>query len=60
MWNNLFQKKIRETRKRMDELDERSIRMVEERERPVYIHAVRKAYLRERKKLEAYEYCATH
>ena len=57
---NQWQKKIEDTRRRMKELDERRVRMVRDREKPVVINAVSNAYLRELDKLKVYEYCSTH
>ena len=44
----------------MNELNERRIRMVQQREKPIVIHAVSDAYLREYERLKVYEYCSTH
>ena len=60
MRNDYLQKTIRDTRKRMDELDKQRVRMVVNHEKPVIIHAISDAYLREREKLKVYEYCSTH
>ena len=57
---NQWQKKIEDTRRRMKELDERRVRMVRDREKPVAINAVSNAYLRELDRLKVYEYCSTH
>lgn len=57
--NELY-RKIQDTKKHMEELDKHRVRLVVNHEKPVVIHAVSDAYLRERKKLELYEYCATH
>lgn len=57
---NDWQRMIRETRERMDALDKRRVRMIEDHEKPLIIHAVSEAYLRERERLTIYEYCATH
>ena len=57
---NKWPKKIEDTRRRMNELNERRIRMVQQREKPIVIHAVSDAYLREYERLKVYEYCSTH
>ena len=54
------QKKIEEIRRRVKDLDEARIRMVEQREKPVVIYAVSIAYHRELEMLKAYEDCSTH
>lgn len=57
---NKWQRKIEETRQRINDLDEKRVQMVKEHEKPVVIHAICDAYLREREKIEVYEYCSTH
>lgn len=57
---NDWQKKIEEIRRRVKDLDEARVRMVEQREKPVVIHAVSAAYRRELETLKIYEYCSTH
>ena len=49
---NKWQRKIEETRQRINDLDEKRVQMVKEHEKPVVIHAICDAYLREREKLK--------
>ena len=57
---NKWQRKIDEKRRRVKELDEARVRMVERREKPIVIQAVSDAYRRELEALKIYEYCSTH
>ena len=57
---NDWQKKIEEVKERLNDLNESRVRMIKQHEKPVVIHAVSDAYLRELDKLKVYEYCSTH
>jgi len=57
---NEWQRKAEEIRRRVNELDETRVRMVQRREKPIVIHAVSAAYRRELERLKVYEYCSTH
>jgi len=57
---NDWQKKIEEVKERVNDLNESRVRMIKQHEKPVVIHAVSDAYLRELDKLKVYEYCSTH
>lgn len=57
---NDWQMKIEDVQKRITELNNTRVRMVKNHEKPVVIHAVSDAYLRELDRLKVYEYCSTH